>query len=529
MKRALTIVLIIMLAGVFLYACGIIPNSSTSIVTITIGDKPNEAVLKAEAATPWERVKHYLAEVDLTPEAQAYIPSVVQAIIVTVTSSDMSTPIVGVANIAPDQTSASIRIEVPNGNNRHFLVEGYRGVDSKVYFSGIATADLTGASVTLPVNMTFAGTGIYVNPSLPLSANTATCGIQASPCATITHVLTSRPATTDNDVIVALAGNYIPGTVAAIETFPFLLKPGMVLLCLGTGFSTVIDASTQTGVTVIRGNDNASIDNCMIRVGSGGTGVNDVVNPQIPTVTAATRINGSLFELPSGATTPTVGIALANDESKLIESSLTGTGAVVSAFGVQVNGGKPSIISSTISNLPIGVDITSAAGDALISTSDINNNTTGINIATPSKPVISSSRITGNSTGITLSNGIADVIGNDVSSNLTGIAISGGIPNISSNTITANSTGLFISSPSNQTINGNDIYCNFFLGVEIISSTAQVNLQDNAWTHDANTSPPGPILNTGNCFSGDDICYSFSQPAYLPVRPSPVPNGCPIP
>jgi hypothetical protein len=267
----------------------------------------------------------------------------------------------------------------------------------------------------------------------------------------------------------------------------------------------------------------------MIRVGSGGTGVNDVVNPQIPTVTAATRINGSLFELPSGATTPTVGIALANDESKLIESSLTGTGAVVSAFGVQVNGGKPSIISSTISNLPIGVDITSAAGDALISTSDINNNTTGINIATPSKPVISSSRITGNSTGITLSNGIADVIGNDVSSNLTGIAISGGIPNISSNTITANSTGLFISSPSNQTINGNDIYCNFFLGVEIISSTAQVNLQDNAWTHDANTSPPGPILNTGNCFSGDDICYSFSQPAYLPVRPSPVPNGCPIP
>jgi hypothetical protein len=388
-------------------------------------------------------VKHILTGIDLVPEAQAYIPSVIQAIVVTVTASNISTPIVGVANIAPDQTSASIRIEVPNGNARSFLVEGYRGVDGKVYFSGAATADLSGASITLPINMGFVGPGIWVSPT---GSDTGGTGTRTNPYLTIARALS---ATTGTDTIVVSAGTYTLTVGAAAPTLQ--LKPGNALVCLGANFSSIIDASNTSDVLVY-GAEGASIDNCKLIPASDQTAIDDRIGGLTP---SRMKINGVLID-----ENPAVGGAL--DGIMLSADSLVLETAVLNTtfHGISVLNGNPIITSSVLSQNPIGISIT--GGNPIIRINNITLNNTGISVAT--------------------------------------------------------ATG------SSPVINGNTIYCNSFLDTEI-SSIDIVDMRDNAWDHDATTNPTGPIVSSGNCLSGDDICVRGTNPLYIPFR-SAVPGGC---
>ncbi len=191
MKRPLIILTLAVLVLLAVYACsGMIRTANTSLVTITIGRDARSASLHAEGATPWARFKYFLAETKLMPEAYAYIPSVVQVLVVNVSAADMTIPIVGIASISTNQTTATLRIEAPNGTARLFTVEGIRGVDSQTYYRGTATTDLSGVDVDLSISMGFVGTGIYVDPSLdPAVADQPSCGTLTSPCATITSVL----------------------------------------------------------------------------------------------------------------------------------------------------------------------------------------------------------------------------------------------------------------------------------------------------------------------------------------------------
>ena len=489
MKRALTILSIILLAGVFLYACGIIPNTTTSIVTIKIGDDPNKALLKAEAATPWTRMKNFLAAVDLVPSVHAYIPSVVQSIVVTVTAADLSTPIVGVKSVNNSDTTAAIRIDVPNGKARNFLVEGYRGIDSQVYYSGTATADLSGAEVTLPITMSFVGPGIWVSPT---GSDTSGTGTQANPYLTIAKALS---ASTGTDAILVSTGTYTLTVGAAAPTLQ--LGPANALICLGDGVSTVIDASSTVD-DLIYGNDGASIDNCKLIPGSDTTAIDDRRGAQTPT---RIKVNGVLIDANQAVGGALDGIMLSAD-SMVLETVVLNT----TWHGINVQSGKPVIQSSTISRNPTGIFV--AGGEPTISDVTVSGDpatSTGIDISTTGKPSISGSLIT---------------------NNLRGISITNGSPVIRSSTVTLNNTGVYIatSTGSNPDIRSNSIYCNTFLDADI-GSIDVVDLRDNAWDHDTMTSPTGPIVSSGNCFAGDDICIRGTTPLYTPFL-SAVSGGC---
>jgi hypothetical protein len=496
MKRTPTIVSIIMLAGGFLYACGsMISTGNTSFVTISIGGDSHTARLNAERATPWLKVKYFLADAKLMPEAQAYIPSVVQAIIVTATAPDIPTPIVGVANIAADQTKASIRLEVPNGPARNFLVEGYRGVDSLVYFSGTTIADISGKNITLPVSMNFVGPGIWVSPT---GSDTGGTGTQASPYLTISRALS---ATTGTHAILVSAGTYTLTVGAASPTLQ--LKPENALICLGAGFSSVIDASATSGVDLIYGAEGASIDNCKLIPSSDTTAIDDRVNGLIG---SRIKINGVLIDANPAVGGALDGIMLSADSLVLETTILNTTGN-----GISVLGGKPTIRNVDLQNNPVGIAVTGngeptinevfIAGEPVIPVVSLY----GISIATTGQPSISGSSIT---------------------NYLQGIYITNGNPIIRNNNITLNSTGISIatSTGSSPVINANNIYCNSSFDADI-GSIVVVDLRDNSWDHDTTTNPVGPIVNSGNCFPGNDICVRGTNPLYTPFRPA-VPSGC---
>jgi hypothetical protein len=375
--------------------------------------------------------------------------------------------------------------------------------------------------------MNFMGTGIYVDPNLdPLTADQPLCGTQANHCATITYVLNSRPSTTDNDVILALAGTYKPGTIAAQESFPLTLKPGMVLLCMGAGFSSVIDVSTAFA-TAIWGNEGAAVDNCMIKVGVDSSGIDDQAT--------RTKINGAYIEISgSPSETSIVGVLLSND-SLLLESTVTGSAASGSVFGVQVQGGKPAIINSTISNLPIGIDLTPSAGDAVITNTNvigIPGISTGINISTSEKPTINNTTITGHSTGVAINAGSADIVSSTLEQNGTGIMISesfsGVSPRITNSVIRLNDTGIsmsFFAYPGSPRVNSSQLYCNVFTDVFVYSNINVIDLTGNAWDN----APPVVLSNSSEqCTgSGDDVCWGGTLPNTGGYR-APVGVTCPV-
>ena len=155
MKRPLTIVAIALLTALVIHACGsTIRTADTSVVTITIGEGHKTAMLRAEKATPWSRLLYFLADAKLTPKAHAAIPQEVAVVVVTVSAPDMTTmvtvvPVAGLEDIA-------ITLDVPNGTDRNFLVEGF-DASSTVVYRGQASANLKGDPVSLTIDLARVG------------------------------------------------------------------------------------------------------------------------------------------------------------------------------------------------------------------------------------------------------------------------------------------------------------------------------------------------------------------------------------
>ncbi|MBI5641520.1 MAG: fibronectin type III domain-containing protein, partial [Nitrospirae bacterium] len=79
------------------------------------------------------------------------IPSSVVEVIITISAPDMDT-IQEIIPVSSGQTSLSVTIDVPNGLNRHFVIEG-RDAAGNVLFRGETYADLNGSPITLSIPM----------------------------------------------------------------------------------------------------------------------------------------------------------------------------------------------------------------------------------------------------------------------------------------------------------------------------------------------------------------------------------------
>ena len=460
MKRPLIIGAILVLSTLLIYACSsTIRTASTSFVTITIGEGQGAGTLHAEKATFWARVKNLAADINLLPKAYAYIPSAVKVLVVTISAPDMTT-IVAVDNVA-NKSSASILIEVPNGSARQFQVEGL-DASSAVAYRGTALADLTGADVTLPIEMLYAGAGIYVNAST--GSDLATCGTSTAPCLTIAYALTLNPL--GNETIVVEQGNHvINGSLQ--------LNPGTKLTCAGSNRSSVIDGTATT--VAIYGNTGASVENCRIIPGCDATAIDDRIGGSVP---APMTINHVLIDQDPGGgfPCPPWEAVILSADSVMMDSAFVDT---YSSF-VTVNSGSPTIKNSTLpgtSNSAYGIYV--QAGSPLID-------------------------------------------GNVISGAADGIYVAAGTPTVTRNSIHDNyGAGITVnSSTANPVINYNSIYCNYNLNLSTLATTT-IDARYNAWEN----APPAVADATVGCLQGTDICYSGPMPDYLPADPA-VPGVC---
>lgn len=538
MKKPLHIFATIVLAVLFLYACGsTIRTWNSSIVTITIGESRQEAVIHAERATPWKKLQYFLADIKIVPEAQAYIPSIVQVIVVTISAPDMTT--IAAIDDVSNKTSTAIRIEVSNGKARQFLVEGFRGLDSQIYYRGAATTDLDGTNITLPVNMNFVGSGIFVD-ALKGSDISGT-GSQANPYKTISMALSK---TTGTDAILVAPGTYTPVGAGGSEIFPLQLKPGTALICRGTGANRTIMNPLSTDA--VYGADLASIDNCDIIVGLNFNGINDRPGGQSVALSRIT-INACNVFLSGAPTGLMNGIVLAND-SRLLETAVTGSALFAPVTGIQVLSGAPAIKAGTIASISTGtvgtgIDITASAGNAAITDTLVKGNAIGIAVAAAGTPVISGSTFESNSTGVSISAGSALISAGTFTSNIYGIAVSSGSPSITSSTfhgstygiwvtggspsiltndISSNSYGVYIttSTGSNPVVHDSSLSCNIYYNL-YSSTTSTIDVSNNSWEH----YPPIVSDQSIGCTVGDDICYGGPAPLYQPYHAT-VPGVC---
>lgn len=264
MKRPLTIVTIAILTLLFVYACSsTIRTANTSFVTITIEGNAGAATIQAEGATHWTRFKYFLADVKLMPEAQALIPTAVQVIIVTVSAPDMTT-IVAVDDVSM-KTTASILIEVPNGQARYFVVDAYDS-SSALLYSGNTYAGLSGAPVTLNINMAYVVPKIFV-------ANSADNTVSVIDAATDTVLVTVPVGTSPYGVAINSVTNraYIANfggsdvsvidvtTNTVINTVPIALStPYGIAVNSNNNRIYITDKWNSTDVYYINGADNTT-------------------------------------------------------------------------------------------------------------------------------------------------------------------------------------------------------------------------------------------------------------------------------
>ena len=178
----------LLLALAFTLSCtGTIKKAKSSLVTVKISS--NTAMLDIRPATPFERAKNFLARTFSPASAYAAIPSIVQDLRLTVSAADMTT-ITATVNVV-GLSSADFIVEVPNGSQRHFVVEGLDS-GATIQYRGDAFSDLNGDPALLTINMVsasdvtapiFSGaTAISVasSTSVSLSWNPATDNVTSS-------------------------------------------------------------------------------------------------------------------------------------------------------------------------------------------------------------------------------------------------------------------------------------------------------------------------------------------------------------
>jgi len=324
MKRPLTIAAIIVLTILFVYACSsTITTSEMSLVTIRLGSN-NTASVDIQKSTLFAKMQRFLADAALVSSAHAYIPASVQSIKVTVTAPGM--PTLSKTENVSAQISASITIEVPNGQSRHFVVDALDSGNALLY-SGNTYADLSGAPVTLTINMAYVVPKIFV-------ANSADNTVSVIDAATATVLVTIPVGTSPSGVVVnsatarAYVANRLGDTVSEIDMANnTLVNTIAVLIASPTGLG--IDTSINK---VFVSNDYSSNSVDYIDAASGNTvgtiffgaayGLGVAANPV--THKAYATDWGEVFVIDTIASTPT-------------GTSIPVPGTTISWFGVAVN------------------------------------------------------------------------------------------------------------------------------------------------------------------------------------------------
>lgn len=148
MKRLIAVILIGLTLACVLSCSSTIKKVRSSLVTVKISGRT--AMLDIRPATPFEKMRRFLGRALSPASADAAIPTIVQVLRLTVSAPDMNTIIatVPVAGLS----SVDFLIEVPNGPQRHFVVEGLDSASTAQY-TGEAYSDLIGDPVLLTINM----------------------------------------------------------------------------------------------------------------------------------------------------------------------------------------------------------------------------------------------------------------------------------------------------------------------------------------------------------------------------------------
>ena len=183
-------------------------------------------------------------------------PSIVSSITISISAADMAT-ISDTFNVSPG-TIVSRSYSISPGTERTFTAYAYDDASGSGFllYQGTSIDDLVaGASTTVLITMaeaSYTGQFVDINRGDDLSGD----GSPVRPYKTITNALAKSPG---SEPITVAAGLYN----STSETFPLQLRGGTALKCVGTGYTTVIDANNpfQWGFL---GADGASIDGCKI-------------------------------------------------------------------------------------------------------------------------------------------------------------------------------------------------------------------------------------------------------------------------
>ncbi|MDA8098434.1 MAG: Ig-like domain-containing protein [Nitrospiraceae bacterium] len=228
-----------------LVACSsTIKTIRTSLVTVTVSAQKAVA-LAIEPATPWSRLARALVGVFDVPAAHAAIPADVQTITLTVTGPGMDT-IISSQNVA-GQTTASFTVEVPNGQQRLFVVEGLDSNKTMIY-QGQATADLDGNPATITLNMQNFKVPQVVS-TIPVP-NATDVDVAQPIQATFSDLMDATTVNKTTFLVKDIAGNPVGGTVifsGVTATF----TPGSSLASLATYTATITTgAKSAAGIAM---------------------------------------------------------------------------------------------------------------------------------------------------------------------------------------------------------------------------------------------------------------------------------------
>lgn len=454
-----TLLLLSMVFAAVLFSCGHFGATKTSLVTIAVGND-QVASIKAVPATFTNKAVAFFAKIfrDSGETAVAAIPSVVSDIRVTVSAPDIPT-ISTTVNVA-GQSMVVLTLEVPNGLNRDFLIEGLDNMAAVTYWDEFLE-NLSGSELNKSVEMLFIGAAqsyLYVDI---VNGNDTNPGTKASPYGTITKAL-AQARLINGNVAIFINPNPPAGPYSFKngEAFPLALSGNTALVCLGSNFTTVIDNTPTFGggtTTTISGAVGAVVNGCRINFAGSGT-----PPPAVSDNGAAMTIIGSLI---SGGTSTLLSastcIALSAN-SRVAKSTITNCNFGGNGVGISIGGGSPTIELNTVAGNQ-GTGISVSAGNPTVQNNDIQTNTTGI----------SWSNVGGTVTG---------------------------------NAIHNNATGMFVSgSTANPVVSNNSIYCNTSVDLNA-AGTVSFNPTFNSWDHDSATIPPGPTVGIASCTGGVDIC-----------------------
>jgi hypothetical protein len=475
MKKSVAIIFVLAFL-VLLYSCnGLINNRQTTLVTVRI-ESNSRVSLDMRPATLPVLAKRYLVRLFSSQSAHAAVPASVHGLRLTVSAGDM-TSIIQTLNVA-GLDAVDLLVDVPNGPQRNFLVEGL-GSAGFVMYSGSATADLNGSSVLLTVTM--ASAGFFVSPT---GANSPVCS-EAAPCQTIPYAM-SLTTTTRPSVFVS-AGTYSFGGGVTLPT-------NRSIICFGVNHSSIL-SSLLTGGAMITGNAGVTISDCAMIYGS--TGASSLITDNGTNII----VNNCTIKGDNGVANET-GIALSGN-STVRNSTITNFG-YINQNGISITAGSALISSNTFTGNEHGIAI--SGGTPLVELNTLANNVSYSVYITGGNATIRNNHISTSNNGISITGASATITGNTINNNIVyGITVAG--------------------STANPVINNNSIYCNTNADMFVSGTITPFDAAHNSWDHDSATVPAGPTIMVPTCTPGTDICNSGTAPSYTPFNTA-VTSGC---